>query len=72
MVIAWMDKKVVKMATTQHDGSMGIMGIMGIITRRKKKGQGMEEVSKPNCIIDYNKYMFGMDLIDQMSYYPVV
>ena len=32
----------------------------------------MEEVTKPTCIVDHNKYMSGVDGLDQMiSYYPI-
>ena len=66
-VIAWMDKRLVKVVSTMHDGSMEV------INWKKKKGPGMEEITKPKAIIDYNAHMFGVDLMDQMlSYYPVV
>jgi len=65
-VLAWKDKRVVKAISTKHDASTTT------ITRRIKRGGGAtEEVSKPACIVDYNKYMAGVDGLDQMiSYYP--
>ena len=66
LVLAWKDKRVVKAITTKHDASMTT------VARPKKRGRGeMEQVSKPACIVDYNKHMSGVDLLDQMiSYYP--
>ena len=66
LVLAWKDKRVVKAISTKHDASTTT------VTRRKKRGGGvMEEVSKPTCIVDYNKHMSGVDGLDQMiSYYP--
>jgi len=52
LVLAWNDKRVVKAISTKHDASTTT------VTRRKKRGGGaMEEVSKPTCIVDYNKHM---------------
>jgi len=66
LVLAWKDKRLVKAISTKHDASTTT------ISRRKKRGGGaMEEVRKPVCIVDYNKHMCGVDLMDQMiSYYP--
>jgi len=66
-VLAWKDKRVVKAISTKHDA------FSTTITRRIKRGGGTtEEVSKPACIVDYNKYMAGVDGLDQMiSYYPL-
>ena len=66
LVLAWKDKRVVKAISTKHDASTTT------VTRRKKRGGGvMEEVTKPTCIVDYNKRMSGVDGLDQMiSYYP--
>ena len=66
MVVAWKDKRVVTALSTKHDGSLST------ITRRKKRGHGeTEQVLKPQCIIEYNQYMSGVDRRDQMiSYYP--
>jgi len=67
MVLAWNDKRVVKAISTKHDA------LMTTITRRKKHGCGaMEQISKPVCIVDYNKNMSGVDLLDLISYYPLM
>ena len=66
MVVAWKDKRVVTAISTRHDGGLAT------ISRRRKKGQGeMEHLVKPKCIIEYNRFMSGVDHLDQMiSYYP--
>jgi len=66
LVLAWKDRRVVKVISTKHDASATT------ISRRKKRGGGaLEEVSKPTCILDYNKHMSGFDLLDQtIPYYP--
>lgn len=67
-LIAWQDTKTVRMITTQHSASMVE------VERRKKGGRGvMEKVMKPAAVVEYNKFMNGVDRIDQqISYYPVV
>ena len=66
MVVAWKDTRVVKALSIKHNGTLSS------ITRRKKKGHGeTETILKPQCIIEYNQYMSGVDRLDQMiSYYP--
>ena len=64
--LGWKDKRLVKALSTMHDDSI-------ITITRKKKGPGaqLKEVQKPECIIEYNKYISGVDSVDQMiSYYP--
>jgi len=52
---------VVKAIFTKHNASTTT------VTRRKKRGEGvMKEVSKPTCIVDYNKHMPGVDGLDQI------
>ena len=55
-----------KAISTKHDAAVST------VTRRKPRGGGeMEEIEKPNCIVDYNKHMSGVDLLDQIiAYYP--
>jgi len=61
LVLAWKDKRLVKAISTKHDASTTT------ISRRKKRGGGaMEDVHKPTCIADYDKYMSGVNLLDQM------
>ena len=65
-VLAWKDKRIVKSITTKHDNSM-----FNSVTRRKKEGHGeREQIQKPICVCDYNKYLSGVHHVDQMiSYY---
>jgi hypothetical protein len=66
-MLLWQDSRCVKVMSTQHDDSMQL------IRRRRKGVAGVEEVEKPVMVCEYNKYMSGVDHIDQMiSYYPVV
>ena len=40
------------------------------IERRSRRGsRGLETIEKPECIIDYNKWMGGVDLYDQLCCY---
>ena len=65
MVSAWQDQRTVLFISTQHDNSRKIVEV-------RQKGGQLAEVSKPTALVDYNKYMGGVDKIDQMiSYYPV-
>jgi len=66
LVLAWKNKRIVKAITTKHDASVTF------VSRRKRKGGGqLEWVSKPVCIVDYNRYVSGVNLMDQMiAYYP--
>ena len=67
--MTWMDKRPVKVLSTCHTTDTNI------ITRRRKNrgGNPFEQISKPQAVIDYNKYMGGVDKIGQMlSYYPTV
>jgi hypothetical protein len=68
MVLAWQDNRTVRVLSTLHDATTEPILV------RKKGGRGeMEEVQKPKAVIDYNKFMSGVDRIDQMiSYYPTV
>ena len=63
--LQWMDKKLVSMLTNLHDNTTVIK------TRRTKDTQSrQEQVTKPLCIDEYNRYMGGVDKSDQMlSYY---
>lgn len=61
MALKWRDKREVTMISTLHDTSMLPV---------QRRGEE-EPVDKPVCVIDYNKYMGGVDHSDQlMSYYP--
>ena len=59
IVMAWKDKRLVKMVSTFHDASMADSG-------KQKSGNA---VMKSICILDYNRYMSGVDHLDQTSSY---
>lgn len=57
LVTCWKDKRCVRMISTGHKHSM-----VEVQTRRGNK-------LKPQCVIDYNKNMSGIDRSDQMMAY---
>jgi len=64
MVLSWMDKWVITMIFTNHDGSTAEA------YHREKGSAQRKEVIKLKCVIEY-KYMSGVDRVDQMiAYYP--
>ena len=66
LVTAWRDKKVVKVLTTVHEDKM-----VNVTQRQKGHRHGVT-VPKPVAVEQYNKYMNGVDRLDQMiSYYPL-
>ncbi|KAM3876247.1 piggyBac transposable element-derived protein 4-like [Diretmus argenteus] len=67
MVLAWRDKRIVRMISTFHTDEMRTVEV-------RQKGQS-ERVPqrKPACVVDYNQYMNGVDRLDQkISYYPFI
>ena len=64
-IIVWRDKKPVKMITTLHNAE-----VVPVEKGRKvnKKYQKVI-VNKPKAVMDYNKYMSGVDHLDQMIKY---
>ena len=61
MCLKWMDKEMVSMLSTFHNDDM-------IVKRRRTRSAdtGIEEITKPVMIEDYNQNMGGVDLSDQM------
>ena len=59
IVMAWKDQRLVKMVSTFYDASMTDSG-------KQKSGNA---VMKATCILDYNRYMSGVDHLDQISSY---
>ncbi len=55
-VIKWMDKKEVPIASNYFDSD-----VAGEVSRRGKAGS-RKQISCPLAIIQYNKYMGGVDL----------
>ena len=65
LVQTWKDKRLVRMISTIHDSEHVHTG--------KKDRKTNEEICKPNCVVQYNKYMKGVDHVDQyLSYYSFV
>ena len=68
MALQWQDKQLITMLTTIHDDKM--------ISKKRRSRFGKdneEDVNKPLCIEEYNKYMGGVDRSDQLlSYYGFV
>jgi hypothetical protein len=65
LVQVWKDKRLVRMISTIHDSEHVHTG--------KKDRKTNEEINKPNCVVQYNKYMKCVDRADQyLSYYSVV
>ena len=57
----WKDKRDVLTLSTLHSGKIANSG---------KKNRRGDEIMKPDCILDYNAHMCGVDRLDQMlSYY---
>ena len=61
MVLAWMDKRVVKVISSKQDARY-------IMVNRRIGGghKRTEHEQKSICVIDYNKHMSGIDQVDQM------
>lgn len=57
MLIAWKDKRIVRMISTIHDASMK--------SSENRKKNYIDNTIKPTCILQYNKYMKGVDRVDQ-------
>ena len=60
---AWQDTKVVMVLSNHHDPTA-----TGKVQRRKG-GDRQTEITVPSCLADYQKYMKGVDLLDQMVGY---
>ena len=57
LAISWHDKRQVSMLSTLHDGS---------IVQTLKTDRDGNAIWKPNVVLEYNKYMGGVDKLDQM------
>ena len=65
MVLAWRDKRIVRMISTLHQDEMKTVEV-------RERGQSRRVAQqKPACVTDYNLFMCGVDRLDQkISYYP--
>ena len=65
MVQVWKDKRLVQMISMIHDATI-------VNTGRKHKKTNME-IKKPYTVVQYNKFMKGINRADQHhSYYSVL
>ena len=65
MVQVWRDKRLVRMISTIHDATI-------VNTERKDRKTNME-IKKPYAVVQYNKFMKGVDRADQyFSYYSIL
>lgn len=62
--IRWMDKRPVAALSTIHDAS-----VTTVSRRSRLAPGGIESISKPVMIVEYNKYMGGVDVADQLVTY---
>jgi hypothetical protein len=60
MVLAWRDKRVVTMLSNWHSNETRVVN-------RIKRGGIEEEIVKPEVVIDYTKYMGGVDRADHYT-----
>ena len=62
MVQVWKDKRLVRIISTIHDAK--------IVNTGRKDGKTNMEMKKPYAVVQYNKFMKGIDRADQyLSYY---
>uniref|UniRef100_A0A8C6NXJ7 PiggyBac transposable element-derived protein domain-containing protein n=1 Tax=Nothobranchius furzeri TaxID=105023 RepID=A0A8C6NXJ7_NOTFU len=67
MVVAWQDKRLVKMVTTCHQDGMQKVDVW------QKGHKDKVAQFKPECVVAYNSHMNGVDKLDQnISYYPFI
>ena len=67
MVVAWQDKRLVRMVTTCHQDSMQRVDVW----RRGNKDKAAQ--LKPECVVAYNASMNGVDkLYQNIAYYPFI
>lgn len=67
LAIKWLDRKNVHMLSTMHkDIKMKVSKVVRIVEQQV-------EVRKPQCVIEYNKGMLGVDRQDQvLSFFPIM
>ncbi|KAM3857245.1 piggyBac transposable element-derived protein 4-like [Diretmus argenteus] len=65
MVLAWRDKRIVRMISTFHKDEMKTVAV-----RQRGQSDRITQL-KPACVVDYNHFMNGVDRLDQkVAYYP--
>ncbi|KAK2183987.1 hypothetical protein NP493_288g03005 [Ridgeia piscesae] len=65
--VVWQDTKPVCVLSNFHDPTA-----MGAVSRRVRLGGGAQHVAVPAVVADYQKYMKGVDLMDQMVGYYII
>ena len=63
-VVQWHDKRVVSVLSTIHDDTP-----VAVERRSSRAPGGRETVEKPRAVVEYNKYMGGVDRGDQLLTY---
>jgi len=63
MVMKWRDKREVLMLSSFHSGKLVN------VTAGKKLSKKGEPIQKPDCVVDYNAHMGGIDRVDQLTSY---
>lgn len=64
LLVQWHDKRVVSLLTTIHDNTT-----VDVERRSRLAEGGRETVEKPLAVVEYNKYMGGVDRADQLLCY---
>ena len=64
MCLKFKDKRDVNMLSTIHEPKMTVLW--------KKHFQTGDHIKKPSCIVDYCKFMGGVDLLDQYAQYNTI
>lgn len=64
LALKWQDKRQVTILTTIHDSSTTVKR-----RRTRLSATGVEEISKPTAIAEYNSHMGGVDKSDQLLTY---
>ena len=65
--VVWQDTKPVCVLSNFHDPAA-----VGAVSRRVRLGGGSQQVVVPAAVADYQKYMKGVDLLDQMVGYYMI
>ena len=65
LLLVFKDKREIKLISTIHSAEM--------ISTGKQNRKTKENIVKPLCITEYNKFMKGVDRVDQyLSYYSLL
>ena len=65
--VVWQDTKPVCVLSNFHDPTA-----VGAVSRRVRVGGASQQVAVPAAVADYQKYMKGVDLMDQMVGYYII